>query len=304
MSIVSQVAAAGALCVSVLMVSAPEGGTTPVGDKSTTRPSTVATTGPVRPPYVDDMLFVPVTIGGANAGMWLIDTGAATSVIGVGSPAADKMTALPMQADAAAPSGTARVRMGVVPELRFLDQFVQQLPVIELDLRPAAVMMQMPFDGVLGVNALGPVYRLDFPNRKFTPGPFPEGTEGLLSFEWIANAERPAVVAKINGKSARLTIDSGKNRVLNINRAWLEKNGVAFEETKSGMGFDAAGMGKQARTTIETLEVLGKTCTGVTTIIGERPSGVTDGLVGVGLLKDAEIEIDTVRRTVRVRWQR
>lgn len=274
------------------------------GGGVTPRPTSAPATQPARPPFVEDLLFVPVMVGGAEAGMWLIDTGATTSVVGASSPAAARIATLPMQANATAPSGVAKVRMGVASDVRFLNRVVEELAVIELDLRPAAAMMRRAFDGVLGVNALGSVYRLDFPNGRFLPGPFAEGTEGVLSFDWAGGAERPTVLGRINGKEARLTVDSGKNRVLNVNRAWLEENNIAFEESKAGLGLDAAGVGRQSRTKVASLEALGRTRAEVVAILGERPSGGSDGLIGVGLLRDAVIEINTGARTIRVLWVR
>jgi hypothetical protein len=126
----------------------------------------------------------------------------------------------------------------------------------------------------------------------------------VLTFEWADGGDRPAVSGLIDGKPVKLTVDSGKNRVLNISRAWLVKHGVKFEETQGGVGYDATGLGRQARTVVPTLEVLGQKVTDVTAIIGERASGTTDGLIGVGLLRDAEIEINVEKRTIRVRWVR
>lgn len=264
--------------------------------------TTAPTTAPVRPPYIEHLIFTRVNVANIDAGEWMVDTGANTSVIDASNPAAGKLIRLPLGARAESPQGSREVLIGTLPDVDALGREFRGLSAIVLDLSPAAKIMGRPLDGVLGVNALGDVYRLDFPNRRYESGPFPKDTPGLAEHAWAPGTLGPSTLAEINGVPARLTIDSGKNRVLTLSRAFLARHKIDFVEEKGGLGYDAAGLNRAGMTTLTSLKALGREARDVRTVLGEREPNNSDGLIGLGFFHEAVIEVDVKGRKLKVKW--
>lgn len=297
-------AVAGCLTGLLAWAQTPSPSTTPAGPNPPTPPATLPTTLPSlpRPPYIEEMLFTEVTVDGVAAGHWLIDTGANTSVITPTNPAMEKFIKLPMNVQASSATGKTTVQMGTLPKVKSLDQPVPDLAslaVIVLDLSPAATMMQRSFDGVLGVNALGPVYYLDFPGKKFVPTALPEDAKDVTSHPWPNGAVSPSITAEVNGVPIRLLVDSGQNYALSLSRAFLQKHDMKLPETSTGPAFDAAGIRKGAKVSVATFKALGQTYTDLPAQIAEKSRENLDGIIGVALLKDGLVEVDTVKKTIR-----
>ncbi|WP_432797546.1 aspartyl protease family protein [Poriferisphaera sp. WC338] len=258
-------------------------------------------------------IFVRADLDGRDAGMFLLDTGAAIDAVGKGI--AGRFN-LPEKG-----SGTA---MGIAGAEKFKFREIDSLQIGDLELdreRLAAInlnrfanAMGVSVNGVIGYSSLKHApFTIDYPNEKLTiyrPNSFLPPTDASAHHLLIRQG-LPLVKAQIaNGEEIWLIVDSGADQELTLPMKYLNKYPKVVSVPMSGAG-QSAGVGgkiKNIRTWLGQLTLLGVELKNVPVSFEDSPAlqfgnNIPIGRIGHRLLENFRITFHTDERLVYAEWQ-
>ncbi len=259
----------------------------------------------------DDMLYVRSHVNGTDAGMFLIDTGSALTVIGQGVAA---RLGLPKTR-----SGTA---LGVGGFERFTFRRVESLTIGGFPLAPrqlAGISMtrfQKPFgvavNGIIGFPALADfAFTIDSRQSTLTlvrPRVFQPPPKSHAQPFWI-RAGLPHVEAELHGgRRVPVLLDTGAHNDITLPLSLLLRwpDVVAVPSTAAGRSVGVGGEVSSLRTWLVSLRLLGKQLKHMQTSFAAPTAGRRDadvGRVGNNLLKHFRLTFDAETQTVWAQWQ-
>lgn len=105
----------------------------------------------------------------------------------------------------------------------------------------------------------------------------------------------PVVTANINGRPARLILDTGSD-VTVLNRAAASRLGIAYDERTTVPLGGAGGQGRAFSALLPSLGLGGATTGSVRAIVTNVPLPPLDGVVGINVLVGYEMDIDLPHR--------
>ena len=240
-------------------------------------------------------LLVSPRIDGTDVGWFIFDTGAGMSC--VDKSLAERL-ALPDAGAASAlgEGGTQQTRLLKIKSLQLGPVLVEDSTVVELNLKPIALAMGEPIDGVIGYECfLGGTFEVDLEAGKITvhdPARYelPAGQAWeTLSFK----GRRPRLPGKIEGNEPGLFLfDLGANSSLTVYAPAVKRfkllDGRETTETRSG---GVGGIHAARKGSVDSITLAGQVIDDVPAVFvqAEQGSAGTDaelhGSVGVGLLK-------------------
>ncbi|QQE12697.1 hypothetical protein JD969_04315 [Planctomycetota bacterium] len=258
-------------------------------------------------------IFVSTDLEGRNAGLFLLDTGAAIDAIGMGI--AGRFN-LPETG-----SGTA---MGIAGPEAFKFREVDSVEIGNIDLdrsKLAAInltrfakSMGVTINGVIGYSSLRAVpFTLDYPNNQLVfhrPTDFIAPTTASRH-PLLVRRGLPLVKAEIeNGKTIWLIVDSGADQELTLPMSYLQRYPDIVSVPMSGAG-QSAGVGgkiRNMRTWLKKMDILGVELVNVPVSFESSPTlqhndKIVVGRIGHRLLENFSLTFDTSNRHIYADWQ-
>ena len=231
--------------------------------------------------------------GGIEAQNFVIDTGTSPSILNIGVA---RRLGLPLsRARISAIGGLSETFAATLPEIRLGPLQAMSVPVLVSDLSRLERDLKLPIAGILGLDILGKSsFRLDYGKQLIEFGEIaPEG----IPIELSIRAGLPIAEIKVAGKSLRLLIDTGTDRMVifgvrsaaeispNPANSLLQGNGVANlvrARAVSSLEFELSGVRfRQSAYFVSN---------------GEEP--LFDGLLGVRSLGVRVLSLDANRRVL------
>ena len=231
--------------------------------------------------------------GGIEAQNFVIDTGTSPSILNIGVA---RRLGLPLsRARISAIGGLSETFAATLPEIRLGPLQAMSVPVLVSDLSRLERDLKLPIAGILGLDILGKSsFRLDYGKQLIEFGEVaPEG----IPIELSIRAGLPIAEIKVAGKSLRLLIDTGTDRMVifgvrsaaeispNPANSLLQGNGVANlvrARAVSSLEFELSGVRfRQSAYFVSN---------------GEEP--LFDGLLGVRSLGVRVLSLDANRRVL------
>ena len=149
--------------------------------------------------------------GGDSPGLnFVIDTGTSPSILNI---KVARRLGLPLsRARMSAVGGLSETFAATIPEIRFGPLRAISVPVLVSDLSRVERDLKLPIAGILGFDILGKSsFRLDYGRKLIEFGEVaPEG----IPIELSIRAGLPIAETEVGGKSLRLLVDSGTNRMV------------------------------------------------------------------------------------------
>ncbi|WP_200761234.1 aspartyl protease family protein [Poriferisphaera corsica] len=258
-------------------------------------------------------IFVSTDLNGRDAGLFLLDTGAAIDAVGMGI--AGRLN-LPRNG-----GGTA---MGIAGPEKFAFRTVDSVKIGDVDLnreKLAAInlnrfnkSMGVTINGVIGYSSLKAApFTLDYPNSQlvfYHPGEFTPPNDASRH-PLLVRRGLPLVKAEVeDGTTIWLIVDSGADQELTLPMSYLKRNPSIVSVPMSGTG-QSAGVGgkvKNVRTWLKRMELLGVELKNVPVSFESSPalqhsSKIVVGRIGHRLLENFSLTFDTNSRSIYAKWQ-
>ena len=257
-------------------------------------------------------LFVPATVNGNRAGMFMLDTGSSLTVIGQGT--AERMS-LPESG-----SGTA---MGIGGPEKFSYRVIESIAIGDLTLTESrlACLSLIRFRRPVGIAINGVI---GFPALKRVPFTVDQQAATLTVYSpdsfrppEDAHAERlltgggiPSILARVgNDHPVRLILDTGDMAHLMLPRWCLDQwpDIAAVPSTGHNRSVGVGGTVDGIRAWVSALKIFGLQLNGVQVSFDPQPMArgqqLAIGRIGNGLLKHFRLTFDARRNVVWAQWR-
>jgi hypothetical protein len=229
--------------------------------------------------------------GDAEGQNFVIDTGTSPSILNI---AVARRLGLPLsRARVSAIGGLSDTFAATVPEIRLGPLHSISVPVLVSDLSRVERDLKLPIAGILGFDILGKSsFRLDYRKQLIE---FGEVAHEGIPIELSIKADLPIAEIKTGGKSLRLLVDSGTNRMVIFGaRSTAESPPIPANNLPQATGV-ANVVQARAVSSLE-FELSGVRFRQSAFILSDREEPLFDGLLGVRSLGVRVLSLDADRR--------
>jgi predicted aspartyl protease len=229
--------------------------------------------------------------GDAQGRNFVIDTGTSPSILNIGVA---RRLGLPLsRARISAIGGLSETFAATVPEIRFGPLQAISVPVLVSDLSRVERDLKLPIAGILGFDILGKSsFRLDYGKKLIEFGEVaPEG----IPIELSIRAGLPVAEIKVGGKSLRLLVDTGSDRMV-IFGARSAAEGSPHPASSLPQDSAVANVVRARAVSSLEFELSGVRFHQSAYIVSNGEEPLFDGLLGVRSLDVRTLSLDANRR--------
>ena len=252
-------------------------------------------------------LLVSPQIDGQDAGWFIFDTGAGMSCVD-----ADLVKRLNLpdagEVTANGTGGTAITRFRRIKSLSLGPILIEDSSVVELNLKPIALAMGEPIDGVIGYEVFGAgIFEVDLDAGRITvhdPKTY-ELAEGQAWQRLSFVDRRPRVPGRIEGhEPGEFLLDLGANSSVTVHAGTVKELALLEgRETRNAKTGGVGGIHAARQGSLASLTICGQRVENVPAVFAQSEKGARNeagaqGTIGVGLLKRFLLVLNYPQETV------
>ena len=258
-------------------------------------------------------IFVRTGVNGQDAGLFLLDTGAAIDAIGLGFAGRLELPIVG-KGKAMGIAGLESFTFRQVNELQIYHLALTNHRLAGINLNRFSRSLGTPINGIIGFSALRTIpFTLDYPHSRLlihNPKLF-EPSENATRHSLLIRKGLPLVKAEIQGgETVWLIVDSGADMEITLPMKYVEQNPNVTPVPHSGSGA-AAGVGGKVtnkRTWLTKLDILGVQLHNVPVSFEASPSlqhneKLIVGRIGHRLLENFVLTFDAPKRAIYAEWR-